>query len=565
MKLRLTILFLAMTGLFLLLSVGGFFSPDTTPTAALDVPYSNIHPEDYVGPEKCAECHAEHYRKWQTHPHSKMNLNPSDETILGDFSNHRVKYGNGEAVFEKRDDEFFMSLFEEGQLTHEYRITKTVGSQHTQMYIGVQTIGPEPSDHQAYRIEGKLPFGYWIRHNLWTPVSYFDSAYEAEPNDGHEKMELLNLVQKETKWELNCLYCHNTYAYQHRLYFSNVLGFPREDFRFPEGAESIQEWGPLTPEKLVTLGVSCESCHYGGREHVENGRESRFYPSSPKLQSTSISPETPTTNANLINSICLQCHCANVILYPNGAATWNSREALDLQSGACQQQIKCTDCHDPHPAGKHGGLFSEQKITWKCLECHTQLQDDVSRQTHSRHTLDSVSCVDCHMPRIVQGLDQVVRTHHIHSPSDESMLQRAGPNACNICHLDKPIDWTLNHLNEGWGLNIKSDSNWSDEYGENLALPVGEVWLNHSQPVARLIASDAYSRSAANSETTSDLLKLLKDPYAVNRMFGLLAIERILGRKLTAAEYVPTASHLELEKMVEILKETLGGVDLNLD
>lgn len=532
--------------------------PPAEKTAVSGDAYSNIHPQDYVGPERCAECHAEQYRKWQTHPHSRMNLNPTEQSVLGDFSGVRVEYGDGYVQFDTRGDEYFISLFGHDQLAREYRVTRTVGSQYTQMYIGLQTIGPEPPDHQVYHIEGKLPFGYWIRRQLWTPVSYFDSAYEAESTSGSEQMTTLAHVPRDTKWELNCLYCHNTYAYQHRLYFGDVLGFPREDFRFPEGAASIDKWGALTPDKLVTLGVSCESCHYGGREHVEHGKPVRYYPTSPELQVTNISSATPEHDASLINSICLQCHCANVTLYPNQAGLWNSREAIDLQSGACQQQLKCTDCHDPHPAGRHGGLFSEQKINQKCLECHSSFKADKQRQAHSQHTLDSVSCVDCHMPRIVQGLDKVVRTHHIDSPTDEVMLSMSAPNACNLCHLDKPITWTVEQLNRGWKTDLEINSKWSSEYGEQNQLPVGDVWLNHSQPIMKLLAADAFSRSALGPDKVADLLELLNAPYAVNRMFGLLAIERILDRKLTAEEYLPTASVTERAEMVRHLKDNLN-------
>ena len=139
------------------------------------------------------------------------------------------------------------------------------------MYIGVQTTGPEPPDHHAYDVEGKLPFGYWMQRDTWTPVTYFDSAYKEEPSSGSAQTELLSHSQQAYKWELNCLYCNNTYPFQHRMYFGSALGFPREDYVFPGGTGVLEKWGALSPDNLVTLGISCESCHFGGREHVENG------------------------------------------------------------------------------------------------------------------------------------------------------------------------------------------------------------------------------------------------------------------------------------------------------
>jgi hypothetical protein len=135
------------------------------------------------------------------------------------------------------------------------------------------------------------------------------------------------------------------------------------------------------------------------------------------------------------------------------------------------------------------------------------------------------------------------------------MLRLAGPNACNLCHLDRSIRWTANQLNRGWGSAIYPDADWSREYGKNLDKPVGKAWLDHSQPVVRLIASDAFARSADQAIAVRNLLPTLKDPYAVNRMFGLFAVERVLGRQLTADEYAPSAAQAERDRMVDFLLE----------
>lgn len=524
--------------------------------------YSNIHPGDYVGAQACSKCHTEHFDDWSTHAHSKMNLNPSDETVKGEFSGEKIAYGNGHVIFEKQNNEFFMSLFEKESLSRRYRVTRTVGSRLTQMYIGLQTEGPEPEDHHAYHSEGKLPFGYWMKRKMWTPVTYFDSAYEEEPENASEQSALLAHPQQDAKWELNCLYCHNTYAYQHRLYFASAIGFPREDFVVPGGSRTLEEYGALKSNKLVALGISCESCHYGGREHVENGLPTRYYPSSPDLSLDQMPLDDHKNHASVINSICMQCHCAKVTLYPNGAGTWNSREATDLKTGACMEQVKCTDCHNPHRPGLEGGLFSDDRIVAKCMECHQEYQDDTVRLLHTQHSDSSASCMDCHMPRIVQGLDRVIRTHHISSPTDVGMLKPGAPNSCNVCHLGRPITWTVDKLNKGWGTSIQTDSGWSHEYGEDLQTPVGEAWLKHTLPIMRLIVSDAYARHPNGRNAVPELLAMLKDSYAVNRMFGLFAIERILGETLD--EYNPMDSAEARNLLVEKLRKRIGGVDLSI-
>ena len=56
------------------------------------------------------------------------------------------------------------------------------------------------------------------------------------------------------------------------------------------------------------------------------------------------------------------------------------------------------------------------------------------------------------MPRIVQGISAFVRTHRISSPADPAMLGDRGVNACNLCHLDRSVAWTIVELADGWNV-----------------------------------------------------------------------------------------------------------------
>ncbi len=526
--------------------------------------YSNIHPADYVGPDACATCHEAPYQQWQGHSHSRMNRNASDESVVGDFSGQKIEYGAGYVVFERNGDNFLMSLYEGASLTRQYRVTRTVGSRIEQMYIGVQTRGPEPDGHPIYRLEGKLPFGYWIKRKIWLPDAYFDSDRPAEPTNEEQMSASLIDVHKTIHWEQTCLYCHNTYAYQHRVFFGEGLGFRPQQIEILGSSAMVQSWGPAKPDKLVVLGVSCESCHFGGREHAVARRESRYLPSSPKLRvRADIKGESARTpSVSVVNSICSQCHCARISRYPNGAGTWNSREALDLTASACSSQLKCTDCHDPHRSRHDGGMLDESQVSETCLRCHEKYRESAPRAAHTRHAASTnVSCLDCHMPKIVQGLEEVVRSHLISSPTDVKMLQVAAPNACNLCHLDQPVTWTLAELKSGWGREIAADETWNREHQGDLTQPLGTVWLKHRMPVIRLIAAPAYADSPQAKVELPRLLPSLLDPVAVNRMFGLFAVEQVLGRQLTDDEYAPLANSERRERQVkQLLRQASGEV-----
>ena len=73
-------------------------------------------------------------------------------------------------------------------------------------------------------------------------------------------------------------------------------------------------------------------------------------------------------------------------------------------------------------------------------------------EAHSHHKAGSTGneCIACHMPKIAQTIaDQNVRSHTFHfvTPSDTETLKI--PNACNVCHTDKSIEWAKSAL-ESW-------------------------------------------------------------------------------------------------------------------
>jgi len=545
---------------------GGDEAPSPTATATAErprrAPTSNIHRGDYVGPSACRGCHEEKHAAWSAHPHSRMNQDASPEAVLGDFSGVRVDYGDGYARFDRSGDAFFVTLVQ-GGARRRYRVTRTVGSRFTQMYVGVLVEGPEPPGDPAYRTEGKLPFGYWLRLERWLPEVYFDSDTPPEYRpDGTFALPVTGTHTRAT-WTENCIYCHNTYPYEERLLAGRgATGFPAGDLTLTERPERPAGGVPgLDPDRLVTLGISCESCHFGQREHAVLGADPAFLPVSPALEFPKATPERiagAREDPYVVNGICRQCHFSRgVSPYPNGAGTWNAREAVDLDLGACAGRAKCTDCHDPHVASPPGGGPDRALHLAACLDCHPAYAEPDAQAAHARHDPAAVSCLDCHMPRIVQGLEAVVRTHHISAPGDPRMLGAGAPNACNLCHLDRSLRWTLDALAVGWGVERTPAPGWAAAYG-GLDRPVGEAWLASDAPIVRLVAADAWSR-AAPSRALPRLLPALDDPVAVNRMFALFAVERALGRRLTREEYDPLLPPAGRHRQLDALDAALFG------
>lgn len=55
------------------------------------------------------------------------------------------------------------------------------------------------------------------------------------------------------------------------------------------------------------------------------------------------------------------------------------------------------------------------------------------------------------MPYTSYGLLRGIRSHQIARPTVASTLKTGRPTACNLCHLDKTLKWTAQHLSEWYG------------------------------------------------------------------------------------------------------------------
>jgi hypothetical protein len=422
-------------------------------------------------------------------------------------------------------------------------VTRTIGSRYQQAYVGVQVEGPEPEGHPIYATERALPFVWWFSRQQWFPEHFVEEYPQPELQpDGSLSYPTDDPYSRGARpWSEGCMLCHNTYAYVYRT----RREMPGTGF----GGVELVAAAPSDPQPddLVTLGVSCEACHFGSRAHATEDAEVRYAPAGPDLLGFE-APERTT------NSICAQCHVAGTLPWPNGAASLNSSEARDMIGGACSSAIECTACHDPHVASptEIGGPDDPRHVA-ACVGCHDRYAEEPAREAHARHAAADASCLDCHMPRVTQGIETVVRTHRIDSPSNPAMLAAGAPNACNLCHLDRSIAWTLAQLRDDWDAHVDPQPQWEDWYGDDLADPVGESWLSHPTPAVRLVAAAAWARSPLGRTALPSLFDLLVDDYPHVRMFALFAIETIVGRRLTETEYTPTASHDERQAQVDAL------------
>lgn len=522
-------------------------------TARDPVAYSNIYRRDHVGPEVCGECHSKRYRQWSANLHRSMNQRAdAPGVVVGDFGDRVVRYAGGSARFHAVAGRPAMTLRKAGGPARTYRITRTIGSRYLQEYVGVPLAGPEAASRAASTIEVRLPFGFLLRRRQWLHQQYFDSWFGAEyDRRGRPRIDAYAPITEP--WSRRCIWCHNTYPFELRLLRAGgrrLVGTGREQFfslqhtaRPAAQVAAVREHNELPPTELLAVGITCESCHLGGREHARHDRPIRFEPVAPELVARAGIPSLAggRRNSRLLNSVCAQCHSTPADRFAHGGVTRNSSEALDLFAGSCTSRIKCTDCHDPHVKGPGAGAPPQARHLAACIRCHDQLATTAAALAHSRHTPQSASCLDCHMPKIVQGVSSFVRSHRIGRPAPAAMLRKGAPNACNLCHLDRSIRWTLAELERGWSRRLAPTRAWLRGYAGDLDQPVGEVWLRSNDRTLRALAAAAYARSPLGRTVLKAMLDGLDDPVAYYRMWMVYAVEQTLGRPLSVTEYDPTA------------------------
>jgi hypothetical protein len=395
--------------------------------------------------------------------------------------------------------------------TVRYRVTRTIGKRSLQEYVGVE----EPGGIEPVR----LPFGWWPKRGGWYPQPYFD------PWLVEDKVDVYAPVREP--WSERCPWCHSTYAFEQRIARAALRpvghGFEQQFIADP-GSEK------LGISAQITVGISCESCHLGGRAHAA-GAPIHFVPQGAQARPGAAIPTTfarERADAAIVNTVCAQCHSGPSPRLADGTALRNSSEAIDLAASACTT-ARCTDCHDPHRGG-----FDEKRAIAACTTCHPALADPA----HAGHEAGT-TCLDCHMPKVVMGIDRFVRTHRISSPTDPRVLATAGPNACNLCHLDRSIAWTVAELRREFEVRL-DPQRWKG-YGDPDAA-VGEVWLTSTEPALRLIAAAAYARSPLGAAMVPELVRGLADPLAHVRAWTVFALEEVLHRRITDAEFDPRAT-----------------------
>jgi len=184
-----------------------------------------------------------------------------------------------------------------------------------------------------------------------------------------------NYVGEET-----CLTCHEGQAYK--------------------GTAHALKSNAKTPAAMH----GCESCHGGGKDHVEGGGD----------KAKIVNPKT--LDASAASDTCTSCH---------------NRSAHALWDGSQhdQRKVGCLSCHSVHSSKgeKQLNATNEAQI---CASCHKNITNKQHRFNHMPVREDKLQCSSC---------------HNVHGSTNVKLL-KAGTTvdeSCTSCHQEKrgPYLW----------------------------------------------------------------------------------------------------------------------------
>lgn len=254
-------------------------------------------------------------------------------------------------------------------------------------------------------------------------------------------------------WNANCGYCHMT------DYHKNLNQDPSRPISYSS------QW--------LYQGISCQQCHNGLEEHVEN-------PEAKDVVSVN------EFSQKQIEHSCATCHARRIELTAEAFRPGDSFHDHYGLSGVDQADIyhpdgqvnnenfvyssmrlnkmghagiSCMDCHNPHEAA----LSLPADNNALCMKCHTTGERGatlIDPKTHSRHQPGSegAKCIECHMP-VNPFMARDNRRDHIFSIPDPLLSKEIGsPDTCTSCHSDQDMDWAADWVQKWWPEHAKKQT-----------------------------------------------------------------------------------------------------------
>jgi hypothetical protein len=431
--------------------------------------------------------------------HAQTFQKPNAENIKGDFEreNH-FELGGVKVEMSKNGADFFIAFERNGQ-KEIYKIEGIVGTENLEEYIAEK-------DKKFVR----LPIAFDLKQKRWMNLNA--AFFEADGAD---------FFKHQKDWNAECAACHL------------------------ENNNRLQDVEKLDSNAVL---LACGSCHAKGLRD-----------SFPKFD------EIESKYSNDIISAHQNTPRGSPEYFEDGSVRLAAHEYQGILRSVCFVKnkggdvINCLSCHSVEN-GEIVNIKADKKLTSpdSCTSCHQQFSTPDSIAEHTKHLLNSEAsnCNSCHLPEVVYGHLKFQRTHEISIPNPELTAQKSVPNACNLCHTDKSVNWAI----------TQSKTLWTEHFRD--AKISNDAQFDEPEGIRGLFAGDAFTRAL-----TADALKKHTLPEWFAKGFVLQAfkdekyplVRYFLANSLAGNENLTMSDNLNSpNKRPEFFSQTLKIKDYSV-
>ena len=342
---------------------------------------------------------------------------------------------------------------------------------------------------------------------------------------------------------IGCESCHGP-GEEHARRFRNPAA------RYAGHLGGLEDAAIVNPARLshARSAEVCGQCHGLLQENTEadfhawlkDGR--RYRPGDKLSDSLLLMSSANRDHPELKDLLAPGGHYWDNRFWSDGMVRVRGREYNGLIESPCFQrgEMSCVSCHSMHQAADdtrprrewaNDQLASDKLGNHACTQCHEKFLGEEVLKKHTHHAASSVGsqCYNCHMPRTTYGLMKAIHSHEIDSPDVAVELATGRPNACNLCHLDKPLAWAGLQLDKWYG--IEMPTKFSSDQRE-VAYAIERVTRGDAGQRALVAASMGWApahEAAGSSWMPPYLALLLDDSYRAVRYIGGRSLNSIPG------------------------------------
>jgi tetratricopeptide (TPR) repeat protein len=418
---------------------------------------------------------------WSGSHHDLAMQSADAASVLGAFDGRRMEHADVTSTFTQDAEGFHVRTDGPDGSLQDYKVSYAFGVDPLQQYL----IETSPGRLQALSL-------FWDAR----PAAAGGQTWRhLHPDETIDHRDPLHWTGPAQNWNYMCAECHSTGVRK---------SYSAEENRFRTTS--------------AEMNVSCEACHGPGSRHVawalearadvpDRGLEVRLSDSARGTwvfkDNTGIARRSRPRASDAVVETCGLCHARRVPLvdgYHHGRPLADSHRVVLLEEGLYYADgqihdedyeygsflqsamhaagVTCTDCHDPHAAGKHA---VDDGV---CSRCHRPARFSAASHHHHRRGSAGASCIACHMPVRTYMVVDARHDHSFRVPRPDLSLKIGVPDSCTACHQDRTPAWAAEAAAR-WYPNGRTRV---FQYGE--ALQAGRTWSADRAPLLRRVISD---------------------------------------------------------------------------